>query len=45
MFTGIVEETGIVRSFEELDQAWRLEIEANLILDDIKLGDSVSING
>ena len=45
MFTGIVEETGIVRSFEELDQAWRLEIEAKLILDDIKLGDSVSING
>jgi riboflavin synthase alpha subunit len=25
MFTGIVEETGIVRSFEELDQAWRLD--------------------
>ncbi|MFL2847599.1 MAG: riboflavin synthase [Coraliomargaritaceae bacterium] len=45
MFTGIVEETGIVRSFEEQDQAWRLVIEAKLILDDIKLGDSVSING
>jgi riboflavin synthase len=45
MFTGIVEEIGIVRSFEEQDQAWRLVIEAQLILDDIKLGDSVSING
>lgn len=45
MFTGIVEETGIVRSFEELDQSWRLVVEAKLILDDIKLGDSVSING
>lgn len=45
MFTGIVEETGIVRSFEELDQAWRLIVEAKLILDDIKLGDSISVNG
>ena len=45
MFTGIVEETGLVRSFEELDQAWRLEIEAKLILEGLKLGDSVSING
>ena len=45
MFTGIVEETGIVRSFKELDQAWRLVVEAKLILDDIKLGDSISVNG
>ena len=45
MFTGIVEETGIVRSFKEQDQAWRLVVEAKLILDDVKLGDSVSING
>ena len=39
MFTGIVEETGIVRSFKEQDQAWRLVVEAKLILDDVKLGD------
>jgi len=45
MFTGIVEETGIVSSFKEQDQAWRLVVEAKLILDDVKLGDSVSING
>ena len=45
MFTGIVEETGIVRSFKEQDQAWRLVVEAKLILDDVKLGDSLSING
>ena len=45
MFTGIVEETGIVRSFQEQDQAWRLVVEAKIILDDVKLGDSVSING
>ena len=45
MFTGIVEETGIVRSFEERSDAWRLVIEAAQILSDIKLGDSVSVNG
>ena len=45
MFTGIVEETGIVRSFKEQGQAWRLVVEVKLILDDVKLGDSVSING
>jgi riboflavin synthase len=45
MFTGIVEETGIVRSFEERRDAWRLVIEAAQILSDIKLGDSVSVNG
>ncbi len=45
MFTGIVEETGVVRSFEERSDAWRLVIEASLILSDIKLGDSVSVNG
>lgn len=45
MFTGIVEETGIVRSFAEQDQAWRLVLEAKTILSDLKIGDSVSVNG
>lgn len=45
MFTGIVEETGIVRSFKEQDQAWRLVLEAKTILSDLKIGDSVSVNG
>lgn len=45
MFTGIVEETGVVRSFAEQDQAWRLELEAKTILSDLKIGDSVSVNG
>lgn len=45
MFTGIVEETGIVRSFQEQDQAWRLVLEAKTILSDLKIGDSVSVNG
>lgn len=45
MFTGIVEETGVVRSFAEQDKAWRLELEAKTILSDLKIGDSVSVNG
>ena len=45
MFTGIVEETGIVQSLEEQDEAWRLIVKANIILNDIKLGDSIAING
>lgn len=45
MFTGIIEETGIVRSLEELDSAWKLKIQARLILNDIKIGDSISVNG
>lgn len=45
MFTGIIEETGIVRSLEELDSAWRLKIQARLIINDIKIGDSISVNG
>ena len=45
MFTGIVEETGVIRSFEEGRDAWRLVIEVALILSGIKIGDSVSVNG
>jgi len=45
MFTGIVEETGVVRSFEEQAEAWRLVIQAKRILEGIQLGDSISVNG
>ena len=45
MFTGIVEETGSVISFEAGAKAWRLVVEANEVLKDVKLGDSVAVNG
>ena len=45
MFTGIIEEVGTVVSFEEYAQAWRLVLEVEQILDDVKLGDSVAVNG
>jgi riboflavin synthase len=41
MFTGIVEEMGSVVAFE----GTRLRIAARLVLDDVKLGDSIAVNG
>ncbi|HSJ38026.1 MAG TPA: riboflavin synthase [Planococcus sp. (in: firmicutes)] len=45
MFTGIVEETGHVTALRAKPQAMELTIACSLILDDIKRGDSISING
>jgi riboflavin synthase len=44
MFTGIVEELGIVTAVEQLDDAARLTISGN-VLDDVQPGDSISVNG
>ena len=41
MFTGIVEELGHVQSFE----GTRLRIGARTVLTDVKLGDSIAVNG
>lgn len=45
MFTGIVEETGRVRSFAPIASGWRLEVEAVAALVDASLGDSIAVNG
>jgi riboflavin synthase len=45
MFTGIVEETGRVLSFEERANAWHLVLEAGEVTRDLQLGDSVAVNG
>jgi len=45
MFTGIVEEKGRVVSFEEKEQAWELQIEADVALQEVALGDSIAVNG
>lgn len=45
MFTGIIEETGTVDSFEELDAAWRLRIKASKVLQELETGDSIAVNG
>ena len=45
MFTGIVEEMGQIRSIVRGASSAVLSIEANLILEDLKIGDSVAVNG
>jgi riboflavin synthase len=45
MFTGIVEELGTVAAVEEQGDAIRLSIRATTVLEDVHLGDSISVNG
>lgn len=45
MFTGIVEETGIVTSFSKDSNGATIEIECKKVLDSTKIGDSIAING
>ncbi|QGQ96131.1 riboflavin synthase [Paenibacillus psychroresistens] len=45
MFTGIIEEIGTMRSISRQGQAMILGVQAKLILTDIHLGDSISVNG
>lgn len=45
MFTGIIEETGKIVSVQKGQKSSKLSIEGSLIFDDLKLGDSVAVNG
>jgi riboflavin synthase len=45
MFTGIVEELGVVKAFEPTLAGARLTILASTIMDDLVVGASVSVNG
>ncbi|HLH21502.1 MAG TPA: riboflavin synthase [Chloroflexota bacterium] len=45
MFTGIVEETGTVRALDERDGSIALQVEARTVCDDLRLGDSIAVNG
>jgi riboflavin synthase len=45
MFTGIIEEVGRMRQIRKQGQAMVLTIEAKTVLEDVKLGDSISVNG
>ncbi len=45
MFTGIIEEIGKVKSIAQKSKARVLTIEAKKLLSEIKIGDSVSVNG
>jgi len=45
MFSGIVEELGTVAAVEDQGDAVRITIAATTVLEDVALGDSVSVNG
>jgi len=45
MFTGIVEETGTVVAFTQGSNAWKLQLAADVALQDVALGDSIAVNG
>src|SRR5579859_7370244 len=45
MFTGIVEELGTVHAVHPNATGAQLEITASLVLEDVKVGDSISLNG
>ncbi len=45
MFTGIVEELGTINSIQVKSQEATLEIQANDILSDAKVGDSIAVDG
>ncbi|WP_304583356.1 riboflavin synthase [Dubosiella newyorkensis] len=45
MFTGIIEEIGKIEKIKKDSQFCTLEIKASKVLEDISLGDSISVNG
>ena len=45
MFTGIVEEMGVLKSIRKGAHSAILEIQAKVVLKDIHLGDSIAVNG
>lgn len=45
MFTGIIEEVGTVQKIARQHQALALVIQANVVLADVKIGDSIAVNG
>ena len=45
MFTGIIEEEGYIEHITEGVKSCRLKIRADKIFDDLKIGDSVAVNG
>ncbi|WP_076756360.1 riboflavin synthase [Edaphobacillus lindanitolerans] len=45
MFTGIIEEIGTIRTFALSGQSAKMTVEAEKILEDAHLGDSIAVNG
>lgn len=45
MFTGLIEEQGIITKLEQEGTNLNIEVQAIIVLEDIKLGDSIAIDG
>ena len=45
MFTGLVEETGIIKKITQSGKGLSLSVQAKKVFDDLKIGDSINING
>lgn len=45
MFTGLIEEMGVLRSVQRRGEAMILGVSASRVLEDVKLGDSIAVNG
>jgi len=45
MFTGLIEEMGVLRSVQRRGEAMILVVSASKVLEDVKTGDSIAVNG
>lgn len=45
MFTGIIEEMGKVKSLHKTAKSAEIHIQAEKVLEDVKIGDSIAVNG
>ena len=45
MFTGIVEEVGVVERIQKTAKSAQIRIKGKLVLEDLKIGDSIAVNG
>lgn len=45
MFTGLIEEIGNVAAIQQTEKSYDLTVKAQTVLDGVKLGDSIAING
>ena len=45
MFTGLVEEVGIIKSVKEIDGKRRITVRASQVTKELKIGDSVAVSG
>ncbi|MDQ1266025.1 MAG: riboflavin synthase, partial [Bacteroidota bacterium] len=45
MFTGLIEEIGIIKSLQPIGGGLKVTVACSKIMDDVKIDDSISING